>query len=46
MKKYLRFLTPTILFFSVSIFMYDQIRRLGGIGDVFDFEDEDELQDF
>jgi hypothetical protein len=42
-KKYLRMLIPTVLFFSVSIFMYDQIRRLGGIKDIFDIEDEDEL---
>lgn len=42
-KKYLRMLIPTVLFFSVSIFMYDQIRRLGGIRDIFDIEDEDEL---
>jgi len=42
-KKYLRMLIPTVLFFSASIFMYDQIRRLGGIKDIFDIEDEDEL---
>jgi hypothetical protein len=42
-KKYLRMLIPTVLFFSVSIFIYDQIRRLGGIKDLFDIEDEDEL---
>ncbi len=42
-KKYLRMLIPTVLFFSASIFMYDQIRRLGGIRDIFDIEDEDEL---
>lgn len=44
-KKYLRMLIPTVLFFSVSIFIYDQIRKLGGIDYTFDFEDEDELQD-
>lgn len=43
MKKYSRFLIPTILFFSVSIFIYDQIQKLGGIEDVFDIEDENEL---
>jgi hypothetical protein len=45
-KKYLRFILPTALFFSASIFIYDQIRKLGGIEYVFDIEDdEDELQD-
>jgi hypothetical protein len=42
-KKYLRMLIPTILFFSVSIFTYDQIRKLGGIKDLFDIEDDNEL---
>ena len=42
-KKYLRMLIPTILFFSVSIFIYDQIRKLGGIKDLFDIEDDNEL---
>jgi hypothetical protein len=42
-KKYLRMLIPTAIFFSVSIFLYDQIRRLGGINDLFDIEDEDDL---
>ena len=41
-KKYLIMLIPTILFFSASIFMYDQIRRWGGIRDIFDIDDEDE----
>jgi len=34
---------PTLLFFSVSIFLYDQIRKIGGIKDIFDLEDEDDL---
>jgi hypothetical protein len=43
-KKYCRrFMIPTLLFFSASIFLYDQIRRLGGIKDIFDIEDEDDL---
>jgi hypothetical protein len=43
-KKYCkRFIIPTLLFFSVSIFLYDQIRKIGGIKDIFDLEDEDDL---
>ena len=43
-KKYCkRFIIPTLLFFSVSIFLYDQIRKIGGIKDIFDIEDEDDL---
>jgi len=33
---------PTLLFFSVSIFLYDQIRRIGGIKDLFDIEDDED----
>lgn len=36
-------LVPTAIFFSASIFLYDQIRRMGGIPDIFDIEDEDDL---
>ena len=43
-KKYCRrFMIPTLIFFSVSIFLYDQIRKIGGIKDIFDIEDEDDL---
>jgi hypothetical protein len=34
---------PTLLFFSVSIFLADQIRKLGGNQDFFDVEDEYDL---
>lgn len=43
-KKYCRrFMIPTLIFFSGSIFLYDQIRKIGGIKDIFDLEDEDDL---
>lgn len=38
-----RFMIPTLLFFSASIFLADQMRRIGGIKDIFDIEDEDDL---
>lgn len=34
---------PTLIFFSASIFLYDHIRKIGGIKDIFDIEDEDDL---
>lgn len=34
---------PTLLFFSASIFLADQIRKMGGIKDIFDIEDEYDL---
>ena len=43
-NKYLRrFMIPTLLFFSASIFLADQMRRIGGIKDIFDIDDEDDL---
>jgi hypothetical protein len=43
-KKYCRrFMIPTLVFFSASIFLYDQIRKIGGIEDLFDIEDENDL---
>jgi hypothetical protein len=34
---------PTLLFFSASIFLADLIRKMGGIKDIFDIEDENDL---
>lgn len=34
---------PTLIFFSASIFIADQIRKMGGIKDIFDIDDEDDL---
>ena len=42
-KYFRRFMIPTLLFFSASIFLADQMRRIGGIKDIFDIEDEDDL---
>jgi len=38
-----RFMIPTLLFFSASIFLADLIRKMGGIKDIFDIEDENDL---
>ena len=44
MKKYIKMIMiPTLLFFSASIFFSQMIEKMGGIRDVFDIEDEDEL---
>jgi hypothetical protein len=44
MKKYMKMIMiPTLLFFSASIFFSQMIEKIGGIRDVFDIEDEDEL---
>ena len=40
-----KLMIPTLLFFSASIFLADQMRRIGGIKDIFDIEDEDDLQE-
>lgn len=38
-----RWMIPTLLFFSASIFLAHQMRRIGGIKDIFDIEDENDL---
>lgn len=44
MKKYIKMIMiPTLLFFSASIFFSQMIEKIGGIRDLFDIEDEDEL---
>jgi hypothetical protein len=42
-KYFKRWMIPTLIFFSASIFIADQIRKMGGIKDIFDIEDEDDL---
>ncbi len=43
-RKYCKkWMIPTLLFFSASIFLADQIRKMGGIKDIFDIDDEDDL---
>ena len=42
-KYFKRWMIPTLLFFSASIFLADQIRKMGGIKDIFDIGDEDDL---
>ena len=43
-RKYCKkWIIPTLLFFSASIFLADQIRKMGGIKDIFDIGDEDDL---
>jgi len=42
-KYFKRWMIPTLLFFSASIFLADQIRKMGGIKDIFDIDDEDDL---
>jgi hypothetical protein len=38
-----KWMIPTLLFFSATIFLADQIRKMGGIKDIFDIDDEDDL---
>jgi len=38
-----RFMIPTLMFFSASILLGDLIRKAGGIKDIFDIEDENDL---
>jgi hypothetical protein len=38
-----KWMIPTLLFFSASIFLADLIKKMGGIKDIFDIEDEDDL---
>ena len=42
-KYYKKWMIPTLLFFSASIFFADQIKKMGGIKDIFDIGDEDDL---
>jgi len=42
-KYFKRWMIPTLLFFSASIFLADLIRKMGGIKDIFDIGDEDDL---
>ena len=43
-RKYCKkWMIPTLIFFSASIFLADQIRKMGGIKDIFDIDDEDDL---
>jgi hypothetical protein len=42
-KYFKRWMIPTLIFFSASIFIADQIRKMGGIKDIFDIDDEDDL---
>lgn len=43
-KKYLKiWMIPTLIFFSASIFLANLIRKMGGIKDIFDICDEDDL---
>jgi hypothetical protein len=42
-KYFKRWMIPTLIFFSASIFIAYQIRKMGGIKDIFDIDDEDDL---
>ena len=43
-RKYCKiWMIPTLLFFSASIFLSNQIIKMGGIKDIFDIGDEDDL---